>query len=219
MNSEKNVTTTHTSSNKRSGSSKATIGEEEEITLLRDKEGNLTSDIIKKLSLPSNGTSLVETSASLDDIPHQQPPNLPPDFPPITRDEVTNAISTLPNRKAPGPDGIPNELIKMSTTHLASILTDLFNFCLRQGQYPSKWKESRTAIIRKSVKDDYTDPRADRPIALLSTLGKLLENIINNQLMHWAFLKNSIPPGHVGGRPGKCINDAFVALALWINHK
>ncbi|MBW0479977.1 hypothetical protein O181_019692 [Austropuccinia psidii MF-1] len=198
---------------------KFTKNKQEKITPLRDQEGNLTSNIIKKSSLLFNGTLLVETPASLNDIPHQQPPNLLPDFPPITRDEVTNAISTLPNRKAPGPDGIPNKLIKLSTTHLAPILTDLFNCCLRQGQYPSKWKESWTAIIRKSVKDDYTDPRAYRPIALLSTLGKLLEKIINNRLMHWAFLTNSIHPGHVGGRPGNCINDAFAALTLWINHK
>ncbi|MBW0528619.1 hypothetical protein O181_068334 [Austropuccinia psidii MF-1] len=37
--------------------------------------------------------------------------------------------------------------------------------------------------------------------------------------MHWEFLTNSIHPGHVGGRPGKFINDALVALTLWINHK
>ncbi|MBW0557799.1 hypothetical protein O181_097514, partial [Austropuccinia psidii MF-1] len=132
-----------------------------------------------------------ETLANLNDIPHQQPPNLPPDFPPITRDKVTSTISTLSNRKAPG----------------------------QMGQYPSKWKESQTAIIRKSAKDDYTNPRAYRPIALPSTLEKLLEKVINNWLMHWAFLTNSIHPGHVGGRPGKCINDALVALTLWINHK
>ncbi|MBW0532779.1 hypothetical protein O181_072494 [Austropuccinia psidii MF-1] len=87
------------------------------------------------------------------------------------------------------------------------------------GPYPSNWKESQTAIIRKSAKDDYTNPRAYRPIALLRTLGKLLEKVINNQLMHWAFMTNSIHPGHVGGRPGKCINDSLVALTLWIKHK
>ncbi|MBW0528699.1 hypothetical protein O181_068414 [Austropuccinia psidii MF-1] len=125
--------------------------QEEEITPLWDQEGNLTSNIIKKLFLLFNGTSLVETSANLNDISHQQPPNLPPDFPPITKDKVTNKISTLPNRKAPGPDGIPNELIKLSTTHLTPILTDLYNCCLRQGQYPSKWKESRMAIINKDI--------------------------------------------------------------------
>ncbi|MBW0555888.1 hypothetical protein O181_095603, partial [Austropuccinia psidii MF-1] len=139
----------------------------EEITLLRDQEGNLTSDIIKKLSLLFNGTLLVETSADLDDIPHQQPPYLLPELPPITRDKVASVISTLPNRKAPRPDGIPNKLIKLSTTHLTTILTDLFNCCLRQGKYPSKWKESQTAIIRKSAKDNYTDPRAYKQIALL----------------------------------------------------
>ncbi|MBW0469146.1 hypothetical protein O181_008861 [Austropuccinia psidii MF-1] len=37
--------------------------------------------------------------------------------------------------------------------------------------------------------------------------------------MYWAHQTNSIHPGHVGGRPGKSRNDAFVTLTSCINHK
>ncbi|MBW0503837.1 hypothetical protein O181_043552 [Austropuccinia psidii MF-1] len=95
----------------------------------------------------------------------------------------------------------------------------LYNVCLQQGNYPSIWKETRTAIIRKAAKEDYTDPNAYRPIALLDTLGKLFKNIINKRLTHWAHQTNTIHPGHVGGRPGRSINNAFVTLTSWIHHK
>ncbi|MBW0551783.1 hypothetical protein O181_091498 [Austropuccinia psidii MF-1] len=107
--------------------------QEEEITSLQNQEASIISDITEKSSLLFYGTSIVETTANLKDIPHQQPP----DSPPITRDEVANAISTLPNRKAPGPDGIPNKLIKLSTAHGTPILTDLYNCFLRPGEYPN----------------------------------------------------------------------------------
>ncbi|MBW0482641.1 hypothetical protein O181_022356 [Austropuccinia psidii MF-1] len=190
-----------------------------EITPLKDNDGNLTSDIKTKASLLFHGTSLTETLASLHDIPSQQPPRLPPEFPPITEDEILGTISTLPNKKAPGPDGIPNELIKTAETLLTPHLTHLFNACLKQGRFPTQWKGSNTAIIRKAAKDDYTNPNAYRPIALLNTLGKLFEKIINTRLNHWAHISKTIHPGHVGGRPSRSINDALVTLTSWIHHK
>ncbi|MBW0516042.1 hypothetical protein O181_055757 [Austropuccinia psidii MF-1] len=193
--------------------------QEDTIIPLKNQEGNLISNIAEKASLLFHGTSTVETMANLDDIPQQQHPTLPPTFLPITEDEVVNTIASLPNKKAPGPDGIPNELIKLSNLILTQPLTDLYNLCLRQGHYPEKWKEAQTTIIKKTAKDDYTNPNAYRPIALLNTLGKLFEKIINTCLMYWAHQTNSIHPGHVGGRPGKSINDGFVMLTSWINHK
>ncbi|MBW0469147.1 hypothetical protein O181_008862 [Austropuccinia psidii MF-1] len=108
--------------------------QEEVISSLRNQEGNLTSDITKKATLLFHGASTVETTANLNDIPHQHQPVLPIDFPPVTENEVANAITSLPNKKAPGPNGIPNELIKLSKTLLTPILTDLYNLCLEQGQ-------------------------------------------------------------------------------------
>ncbi|MBW0517154.1 hypothetical protein O181_056869 [Austropuccinia psidii MF-1] len=190
-----------------------------EITPLKDNNGNLTSDIKTKASILFHGTSLIETAASLHDIPNQRPPRLPLEFPPVTDEEVSGTISTLPNKKAPGPDGIPNELIKIAETLLTPHLTHLFNACLRQGRFPTQWKGSNTAIIRKTAKDDYTNPNAYRPIALLNTLGKLFEKIINTRLNHWAHISKTIHPGHVGGRPSKSINNAFVMLTSWIHNK
>ncbi|MBW0468738.1 hypothetical protein O181_008453 [Austropuccinia psidii MF-1] len=192
--------------------------QEEVIASLRNQEVNLTSDIKEKELLLFYGTSLVETVASLDDIPQWQE-SIPFNFPQVTEDKVVNEIAELPNKKAPGPDGIPNKLIKLSKMLLTPTLTTLYNLCFKQGRYPEIWKESQTAIIRKAAKDNYTSPNAYRPIALLNTLGKLFEKIINNCLMHWAYQTRSIHPGHVGGRLGKRINYVFIMLTSWITNK
>ncbi|MBW0472934.1 hypothetical protein O181_012649 [Austropuccinia psidii MF-1] len=140
---------------------------------------------------------------------------LPLDFPPITSDEIETPIQELSNKKAPGPDSIPNELIKLAKSLLTPHLLCLYNSCFERGEYPSNWKEASMAIIRKMAKDNYTDPNSYRPIALLNTLSKLFEKIINNRLAYWAHQANAIHPGHIGGRLGRSINDGFVTLSSW----
>ncbi|MBW0520160.1 hypothetical protein O181_059875 [Austropuccinia psidii MF-1] len=129
------------------------------------------------------------------------------------------AICNLPNKKAAGPDRIPNELLKIATETIVPHLVPLFNACLQTHQFLTQWKQATKVIIKKAAKAYYTDPNAYRPIALLSTLGKLFKKIINDQLTYWAEQTKALHPGHVGGRPGRSINDAFTILSSWIHHK
>ena len=55
-------------------------------------------------------------------------------------------------------------------------------------------------MLRKPKKDDYTQPKAYRPIALLSTLGKVMETIIANRLAYVADVHHLLPSRHTGGR-------------------
>ncbi|MBW0499573.1 hypothetical protein O181_039288 [Austropuccinia psidii MF-1] len=107
--------------------------------------------------------------ANLNDISQQEQSTPPASFPQVTEDEVANTISSLPNKKAPGPDGIPNELIRLLKPLFIPILANLYNLCFTQGQYPIEWKEAQTVIIREAAKDDYANPNAYGPIALLNT--------------------------------------------------
>ncbi|MBW0491126.1 hypothetical protein O181_030841 [Austropuccinia psidii MF-1] len=153
--------------------------QEDEITLLRSREGNLTLYVTEKSSLLFHGTSVVEATVDLGDIPRNQLPTLTLSFPLITKDEIEKTILELPNKKALELDGIYNKLIKLSKPLLNMHLLYLYNLCLKQGRYPSIWKEACMAIISKAAKADYTDPNFYRPIALLDTLRKLFEKIIN----------------------------------------
>ena len=55
-------------------------------------------------------------------------------------------------------------------------------------------------VLRKPDKDDYTQPKSYRPIALLNTLGKALEAIVANRLAYLADTYHLLPKQHTGGR-------------------
>ncbi|MBW0528316.1 hypothetical protein O181_068031 [Austropuccinia psidii MF-1] len=150
------------------------------ISTLKDSEGNLATKMTEKANTLSEGTSHIPTDADLSNIPPLPAPPDPQPFPPIAEDKVVRAINKLPGKKAAGPDRIPNELLKIANKTLTPYLSPLFNACLQKHHFPKQWKQAITVIIKKAAKDDYTNPNAYLPIALLNTLGKLLEKIIND---------------------------------------
>jgi ribonuclease HI len=102
--------------------------------------------------------------------------------------------------KAPGTDGIPNAILHQTLDILLPSLHILFNACFRLGYCPAHFKEAVTVVLRKPGKDDYTQPKSYRPIALLNTLGKVLEAIVANRLAYLADAHGLLPSRHTGGR-------------------
>jgi ribonuclease HI len=179
----------------------------------------LSTDVAEQAELLFKGTSVINSTCDLSDIIPRELDTPIRNFPPITPAEVTRAIDSLPSKKAVGPDNIPNELLKMGKSQISPFLTPLFNACLRQGHFPREWKTAVTAIIRKAGKADYSDPNAYRPIALLCTLGKLFEKVLNERLIHWIESKRILPQGHMGGRRGRNLVDALVVFTSWVKHQ
>ncbi|MBW0517692.1 hypothetical protein O181_057407 [Austropuccinia psidii MF-1] len=140
------------------------------------------------------------------------PPTSP--FLPISEEKISRAIDKLPNKKAAGPYKIPKKLIKISNKTLIPHLEPLFNSCLIIHHFPPQWKQALTVIIKKASKEDYTNPNAYQQIALLNTKGKLFEKIINNQQTYWVEQTKALHLGHIGGKPGKSINDASTMLSI-----
>ncbi|KAI1829205.1 hypothetical protein DTO027I6_9898 [Penicillium roqueforti] len=101
----------------------------------------------------------------------------PVEFPPITLQEIQDAVKTAKAGKAPGEDGIPNslwhKLIEVSV--ILRMLGQLFNACVRVGYNPTHFQRSITVVLRKQGKSDYQLAKSYRPVALLNTLGKFLE--------------------------------------------
>ena len=69
--------------------------------------------------------------------------------------------------------------------------------------YPSKWRDSTTVIVRKPEKPDYVIPGAYLPIALLSTMGKILSMCITEDIIQMAKLHGLLPKHHFGCCPGR----------------
>ena len=61
----------------------------------------------------------------------------------IKEEEVYHKLSTISTAKSPGPDGIPNWVLKFYAYVLASPVASIFNASIQQATVPTMWKKSQ----------------------------------------------------------------------------
>lgn len=150
--------------------------------------------------------------AELSDIRPRHRYPTPLDVPPITATEVQNAILHTKPKKSLRPDGLPNLVLQRLLPLITHYLTNLFNACLRLHYCTEHFRRSRTVVIRKPGKPSYADPKAYRPIALLSTIGKVLEAIFASRLSYLVENYQLLLRNHMGGRRGRSCEHALHTL-------
>ncbi|KAI8426662.1 hypothetical protein MSG28_014383 [Choristoneura fumiferana] len=96
--------------------------------------------------------------------------------PHIMQEEVEKAIDTQRKDKAPGPDGISNEILKQTKPAIVPILADIFNTVITTETIPKQWTQSNIILLFK--KGNYCDIRNYRPISLMSNIYKIFAKII-----------------------------------------
>ena len=104
---------------------------------------------------------------------------------PFTEDEIRNAIKSLKNNKASGIDLILNEQLKILSHMISPILVNLFNLVFDTGIIPEAWTLGMIQPIFKN-KGNASDPSNYRPITLISCLGKVFTQILNNRIQKYA---------------------------------
>ena len=75
-------------------------------------------------------------------------------------------------------------------------------------------------MLKKLCKPSYSDPSAYRPIALLKTMGKVLESVIAKRISKLAETHSLLPDSQYGARPGMSTEAALLNLveqvhAIW----
>ncbi len=131
-----------------------------------------------KLSSEMTGKSMIEKESELRKY--------------MTEDTFLRCINSLASNKAPGPDGIPNELLKyMPAEHKKMIFQYLLNI-YDSASLPQKDNNSNTVLLYK--KGDPMDPiKSYRPIGLANSLYKLYTRLLttafyryaeNNKMLH-----------------------------------
>ena len=108
----------------------------------------------------------------------------------LTLRELEEALKKMKQKKAPGPDGITNEMLKHLGPGAKRTLLRIYNLSWSTGTVPTIWKEAVIRPIPKKGKDK-RDPSSYRPTSLLSCVGKLLERITNKRLI-WHLESNSV---------------------------
>ena len=81
-----------------------------------------------------------------------------------------------------------------------------------------------TIVLLKPQKPSYDTPKSYRPIALLNTIGKLLEKLVANRISQAAERHHLLPEEQMGARPNRSTVSAVGLLteqihAIWGNDK
>ena len=163
-------------------------------------------------------------NADLEDLPGFRYPIQLTTSDEVSQDELAIAVWKTKPDKAPGPDELPNRIVKMITEQATTELVRLFTACLKHGYHPREFRKAITVMLKKPGKKDYTDPAAYRPIALLNTLGKILESIVAGRISDLAERWELLPDTQYGARPGRSTETALLNIyeqtrAAWARSK
>jgi Reverse transcriptase (RNA-dependent DNA polymerase)/Endonuclease-reverse transcriptase len=118
----------------------------------------------------------------------------------VSLEEIRGLIHSLPNNKTPGPDEIPNEVLKILGPTIEQDLARAISKAFAEGSLPARFNESTTVALRKEGKGDYTLTGSYRPIALENTLAKLVEKALANRITSAAEEHTLLPWNQMGAR-------------------
>ena len=135
-------------------------------------------------------------------------------FPPISIYKIKTTLQTTINTSAPGTDHVTWRHLKimLSDYNIAAAVTTLYNHIIDEGIWLAPLKESLSVIIPKPGKSNYSTPKAYRPIALLSVLGKLLTKTLAKHLQYEAAAFDLIHSGQFGGVQKHATTDVGLVL-------
>ena len=168
-----------------------------------------------------SGPHVATPSSASSDSPSEAPKNPPQNGPrraesldslqQLREDELINLIKDLEGSKAPGEDEVGNRVLQTAREVLMPYLEPLSNACLALSYHPMLSRQGKVILLSKANKKSYDQPRSWRPIALLSSIDKLLEKVIANRLKDLVVNHDLLSPEQHGA-PGKCTAGALQNL-------
>ncbi|KAI1828919.1 transcriptional regulator family: Zinc finger, CCHC-type [Penicillium roqueforti] len=123
-----------------------------------------------------------------------RPQREPVEMPAITLEEVERQLLAAKSWKAPGEDGLPAIVWKMTWPTV------------------KQWRHAKIIPLKKPNKENYTIAKAWRPISLLATLGKILESVVAERISHAVETHGLLPTSHFGARKQRSAEQALLLL-------
>ena len=121
-----------------------------------------------------------------------------------TQDDLSKAIDSLTNGKAPGKDAIPLEVINHGTPALLHHLHVQLLLCWKEGAVPQDMGYANTVTLYMH-KGDRCDCNNYRGISLLSVVGKVFARVALTRLRILA--ERTLPESQYGFRTGRSTVD------------
>ena len=133
---------------------------------------------------------------------------------------VLSLIDSLSNKTSSGTDGISNKLLKFVAEPLLKPLQKMINISIQSGMVPKQLKIAKVLPIYKGVdagsKHLYS---SYRPIAILNTIGKVLEKAVECQLRQYFSSNCLFYSGQYGFRPNRSTTQALLDLTSHVHNK
>ena len=112
-----------------------------------------------------------------------QKPNSTFSFQQISEHHLIQIVKSLKSKKSSGCDLMSNNLLKLSIPVIAKQLTHLTNLSLSTGYVPEQIKLSKVIpLFKDGSKREFNNYR---PIAIISTFGKVIEKVVFGQLSNY----------------------------------
>lgn len=134
----------------------------------------------------------------------------------VSEDEVLATLRKLNVNKGSGIDGIRACDLKNNADVVCKVITKLVNECFEKAEIPDSLK---VAIVRPIFKDGLkADVNNYRPIAILPTVEKILENILVSQISEFVDKYGIIDQRQFGFQKGKNINQLLGSFVNCLNY-
>ncbi len=117
--------------------------------------------------------------------------------------EVANALEKKKNHKAPGPDGIRIEFLRVFRYDdaVCQALANVFTILSRDCWFPSDWERAYLYVLYKGT-GDIASVNSFRGIALKSHVLKLFESLLCARLTRWLDEERLLPEEQLAYRSG-----------------
>ena len=127
-------------------------------------------------------------------------------------------IDKLKNKSSSGTDGLSNKVLKQVSGVLLKPLHKMINFSLSTGVVPSQLKLAKVIPLYKGAdagsRHEYTNYR---PIAILNTLSKVLEKVVEYQLRQYFRQNDLFYAAQYGFRPSRSTSHALLDLTAFVH--
>ncbi|CCD18663.1 putative Reverse transcriptase (RNA dependent DNA polymerase) [Trypanosoma vivax] len=137
-------------------------------------------------------------------------------FRPITEAELEGALRELSSATAPGDDEIHCEELKQLGRVSWRCFLQLFNYSLRTGQVPAKWRQGIIGPLLKP-KEPANSMASFWPVTLTSALRKLMGRIVARRVRDC--IEDKLQPRKAGFRPARSTLDTLMQVTSAVRRR
>ena len=130
-------------------------------------------------------------------------------FQPVTKNQISNLIKLLNDKKAVQSTDIPTKLIKEFCDFFSEFIYKSINHCITEANLIASFKVAEVRPLYKN--DGRADKSNYRPISILSNVSKIYERCLYSQKYHY-FDKNIFSKYQCGFHKGFSAKHALLVM-------